>query len=44
MSEFEPSKLGTKDHWDKFYEEEILNLDELEEEGEIWYVHGRRVL
>lgn len=38
MPEFQPSKLGTRQHWDEVYGEEIENFDELREEGEIWYV------
>ncbi|KIJ52547.1 hypothetical protein M422DRAFT_26127 [Sphaerobolus stellatus SS14] len=37
MSGFQPSKLGTKGHWDEVYDEEIQNFEELGEEGEIWF-------
>ena len=35
--EFEPSCLGTKEHWDCAYEAELLNFVSSQEEGEIWF-------
>jgi hypothetical protein len=31
-----PSKLGTKEHWDKVYERELKNLT-AEDLGECWF-------
>ncbi|KII85032.1 hypothetical protein PLICRDRAFT_328781 [Plicaturopsis crispa FD-325 SS-3] len=35
--ELQPSKLGTKEHWDDVYKEEVVNFAELGDEGEIWF-------
>ncbi|KAG8932576.1 hypothetical protein FRC01_013206 [Tulasnella sp. 417] len=35
---FEPSKLGTKQHWDDVYKRELANFeDDSEDEGEVWF-------
>ncbi|KAI9574016.1 hypothetical protein HD554DRAFT_581717 [Boletus coccyginus] len=36
--EFDPSLLGTKDHWDHRYSEELAHFYESGLEGEIWQV------
>ncbi|KAF9557932.1 hypothetical protein EC968_007341 [Mortierella alpina] len=35
--DFGPSKLGTKDYWDKVYDREVINYKDHGDIGEIWF-------
>ncbi|KAH7913557.1 S-adenosyl-L-methionine-dependent methyltransferase [Hygrophoropsis aurantiaca] len=37
IPDLQPSKLGTKKHWDEVYSEEITNFNDHQDEGEIWF-------
>ncbi|KAJ6508009.1 S-adenosyl-L-methionine-dependent methyltransferase [Mycena vitilis] len=37
VSDLQPSKLGSKEHWDNVYETELANFQEHGDEGEIWF-------
>ncbi|KAF8206297.1 S-adenosyl-L-methionine-dependent methyltransferase [Mycena galopus ATCC 62051] len=37
FSDLQPSKLGSKDHWDNVYHTELANFHEHGDEGEIWF-------
>ncbi|KAF9525635.1 S-adenosyl-L-methionine-dependent methyltransferase [Crepidotus variabilis] len=35
--ELNPTKLGTKEHWDDVYDQELKSFEDLGEEGEVWF-------
>jgi len=35
--DFNPSRLGTKEHWDEVYQREIGSFQEIADEGEVWF-------
>ncbi|KAH8099962.1 S-adenosyl-L-methionine-dependent methyltransferase [Cristinia sonorae] len=37
VDDLPPSKLGTKQHWDDVYSNELTNFEEIGDEGEIWF-------
>lgn len=36
MQSLPSSRLGTLRHWDNVYEREVVNFQELGDEGEVW--------
>jgi hypothetical protein len=40
--ELPPSKLGTKEYWDKVYEREVGVFEDTGDEGEVWF--GERAM
>ncbi|EJU04883.1 S-adenosyl-L-methionine-dependent methyltransferase [Dacryopinax primogenitus] len=37
LVDFNPSRLGTKEHWDGVYQREIGSFHEIADEGEVWF-------
>ena len=37
LESFEPSKLGTIEHWESVYEREVAMHKEIGDEGEVWF-------
>ncbi|KAM0791821.1 hypothetical protein ACM66B_004080 [Microbotryomycetes sp. NB124-2] len=37
LSSLQPSRLGSKEHWDSVYEREVKTFDEIGDEGEVWF-------
>ena len=36
-SDVEESRLGRQEYWEETYQQELVNLRELDDEGEVWY-------